>query len=115
MRVEHWTNAADQGMVAAKNILAGPAAAEPYAPVPYFWSDQYDTKIQAVGHPGPGDEVQIVDGSVDERRFVAIYGRAGRLVGAVAFSRPRLLMSYRRMIADGASWDEALASAGTTT
>ena len=114
MRVEHWTNAADQGMVAAKNILAGGGAAEPYAPVPYFWSDQYETKIQCVGHPGPGDEVQIVDGSIEDRRFVAIYGRAGRLVGALAFSRPRLLMNYRRMISEGASWEEALAQQGGT-
>jgi NADPH-dependent 2,4-dienoyl-CoA reductase/sulfur reductase-like enzyme len=114
MRVEHWTNAADQGMVAAKNILAGDGAAEPYAPVPYFWSDQYETKIQCVGHPGPGDEMQIVDGSVEDRRFVAIYGRAGRLVGALAFSRPRLLMNCRRMISEGAPWEEALAQHGGT-
>lgn len=114
MRVEHWTNAADQGMVAAKNILAGTGAAEPYAPVPYFWSDQYETKIQCVGHPGPGDEVQIVDGSIEDRRFVALYGRAGRLVGALAFSRPRLLMNYRRMISERASWEEALAQQGGT-
>jgi NADPH-dependent 2,4-dienoyl-CoA reductase/sulfur reductase-like enzyme len=114
MRVEHWTNAADQGMVAAKNILAGDGAAEPYAPVPYFWSDQYETKIQCVGHPGPGDEMQIVDGSVEDRRFVAIYGRAGRLVGALAFSRPRLLMNCRRMISEGAPWEEALAQRGGT-
>ena len=114
MRVEHWTNAADQGMVAAKNILAGPGGAEPYAPVPYFWSDQYETKIQCVGHPGPGDEVRIVDGSIEDRRFVAIYGRAGLLVGALAFSRPRLLMNYRRMISEGASWEEALAQVGGT-
>lgn len=114
MRVEHWTNAADQGMVAAKNILAGSGGAEPYAPVPYFWSDQYETKIQCVGHPGPGDEMQIVDGSVEDRRFVAIYGRAGMLVGALAFSRPRLLMNYRRMISEGASWEEALAEHGGT-
>src|SRR4029077_19807096 len=84
MRVEHWTNAADQGMVVAKNLLAGSVSAEPYAPVPYFWSDQYGVKIQFVGHIGPGDEVRVVDGSVDDRKFVAVYGRAGRLVGALA-------------------------------
>jgi NADPH-dependent 2,4-dienoyl-CoA reductase/sulfur reductase-like enzyme len=110
MRVEHWTNAADQGMTAAKNLLAGPSGAEPYAPVPYFWSDQYGVKIQFVGHLLPGDDVRVVDGSVDERKFVALYGRAGRLVAALAFSRPRLLMQYRRMIAEGATWDDALAA-----
>jgi NADPH-dependent 2,4-dienoyl-CoA reductase/sulfur reductase-like enzyme len=108
MRVEHWTNAAEQGMAAARALLAGKAA-EPFAPVPYFWSDQYDAKIQFVGVCAPDDDVRIVHGSVAERRFVALYGRAGRLVGALALSRPRLLMAYRRLIADRASWEDALA------
>jgi NADPH-dependent 2,4-dienoyl-CoA reductase/sulfur reductase-like enzyme len=108
MRVEHWTNAAEQGVAAARALLAG-ASAEPFAPVPYFWSDQYDVKIQFVGMCAPGDELRIVHGSVAERRFVALYGRAGRLVGALALSRPRLLMAYRRLIAGGASWEDALA------
>ena len=69
MRVEHWTNASDQGVVAAQNLLAGPGSGEPYAPVPYFWSDQYDTKIQLVGYPRPGDEVRVVRGSVVERLY----------------------------------------------
>ena len=81
----------------------------PFAPVPYFWSDQYDAKIQFVGTCAPDDEVRIVHGSVAERRFVAIYGRAGRLVGALALSRPRLLVAYRRLIAERASWEDALA------
>jgi NADPH-dependent 2,4-dienoyl-CoA reductase/sulfur reductase-like enzyme len=109
MRVEHWTNATEQGTAAARALLAGEGA-EAFAPVPYFWSDQYDAKIQFVGIAGPDDEVRVVDGSVAERRFVALYGRAGRLVGALALGRPRLLMLYRRLIADRASWDEALAS-----
>jgi 3-phenylpropionate/trans-cinnamate dioxygenase ferredoxin reductase subunit len=77
--------------------------------VPYFWSDQYDVKIQVIGHPGPDDEVVVVDGSVDERRFVALYGRAGRFTAALGFSRPRQLMGYRPLLEAGASFDEALA------
>jgi len=111
MRVEHWTNAAEQGMAAARTLLAGPARAEPYAPVPYFWSDQYETKIQCVGHLQAGDEVRVVDGSIEDRRFVAVYGRAGRLVGALGFSRPKLVLAYRRLIAEGASFDAAVAYA----
>ena len=80
-----------------------------YVPVPYFWSDQYDVKIQVIGHPSPDDEVVVVDGSVDERRFVALYGRAGRLTAALGFSRPRQLMGYRPLLEAGASFDEALA------
>jgi NADPH-dependent 2,4-dienoyl-CoA reductase/sulfur reductase-like enzyme len=108
MRVEHWTNAAEQGVAAARALLAG-AGAEPFGPVPYFWSDQYDAKIQFVGVCRPDDDLRIVHGSVAERRFVALYGRAGRVVGALAIGRPRLLMAYRRLIADRASWEDALA------
>jgi hypothetical protein len=82
--------------------------------VPYFWSDQYDTKIQLVGHPTPGDEVRVVHGSIEDRRFVALYGHQGRLRAALGFSSPRLLMGYRRLISAGASWDDALAHADAT-
>jgi 3-phenylpropionate/trans-cinnamate dioxygenase ferredoxin reductase subunit len=62
-----------------------------------------------VGHVRGDDEVAVVDGSLEERRFVAAIGRGGRLVGAVGFGRPRVLMQYRRMIAERCSWDAALA------
>jgi 3-phenylpropionate/trans-cinnamate dioxygenase ferredoxin reductase subunit len=110
MRLEHWTNAAEQGVAAAARLLAGDEA-EVYAPVPFVWSDQYDLKIQVVGHVRGDDDVAIVDGSLEERRFVAAVGRKGRLVGAVGFGRPRVVMQYRRMIAERASWDEALSRA----
>ncbi len=109
VRIEHWTNAAEQGVAAARNLRAGRADASAYVPVPYFWSDQYDVKIQVIGHPRPDDEVVVVDGSVGERRFVALYGRAGRLSAALGFSRPRQLMAYRPLIEAGASFDDALA------
>jgi 3-phenylpropionate/trans-cinnamate dioxygenase ferredoxin reductase subunit len=111
MRVEHWTNAVEQGAAAAAALLAGPDAAQPFANVPFFWSDQYDVKIQFAGRSAPDDELLVVDGSLAERRFVALYGRRGRLVGALAFSRPRLAIAYRRLIAARASWEEALAFA----
>jgi NADPH-dependent 2,4-dienoyl-CoA reductase/sulfur reductase-like enzyme len=102
MRVEHWENAQEQGSHAARRLLGDTA---PYEPVPWFWSDQYDRKIQLAGRSGPDDEVRIVDGSIDERRFVAVYGRAGRLVGVLGMNRPRPVIQYRRLIAEGASWD----------
>ena len=49
MRLEHWTNATEQGVHAAKRLLAGDTGT-PFAPVPFVWSDQYDRKIQTVGH-----------------------------------------------------------------
>lgn len=111
MRVEHWSNAVEQGTAAAKRLLAGPGETVDFTPVPYFWSDQYDAKIQFLGRCCPTDEVRIVDGSVDEGRFVALFGRDGRLVGALAFSRPRLLMAYRKLLAAKTSFEDALAHA----
>jgi 3-phenylpropionate/trans-cinnamate dioxygenase ferredoxin reductase subunit len=108
-RVEHWTNATEQGAVAARNLLAGEAGALPYDPVPYFWSDQYDVKIQVIGHPSPDHDVEVVEGSTDERRFVAVYGSEGRLRAVLGFGRPRQLMAYRPLLEAGASFDEALA------
>lgn len=107
MRVEHWDNAAAQGAHSARALLG---ATEPYQPVPWFWSDQYDRKIQLAGHVRPDDEVRVVAGSVAERRFAALYGRGGRLVGALGFNRPRHVMRYRAMIEQGAAFEEALAA-----
>jgi 3-phenylpropionate/trans-cinnamate dioxygenase ferredoxin reductase component len=52
----------------------------------------------------PGEEVVIAEGSVEERKFVAVYGREGRTVGVIGFSLPRKLMQYRQLIADKASF-----------
>jgi NADPH-dependent 2,4-dienoyl-CoA reductase/sulfur reductase-like enzyme len=111
MRVEHWTNAVEQGEAAGERLLAQTGDAKPFAPVPFVWSNQYDLKIQTAGRMKPDDEVHIAHGSLADRRFVALYGRKGRLVGALALNRVRLLMGYRRMIREGASWDEARAKA----
>lgn len=111
LRVEHWTNAVEQADAAAKRLLAGDGALETYAAVPYFWSDQYDRKIQFAGRARPDDELRIVSGSPAERRFVALFGRAGRLVGAFALNRPPALMRYKQRIAEGAAWDEVIAQA----
>jgi 3-phenylpropionate/trans-cinnamate dioxygenase ferredoxin reductase subunit len=108
-RVEHWTNAAEQGAMAARNLIAGRPAAVAYAPVPYFWSDQYDVKIQMIGYPSPGDDVVVVDGSPAERRFVALFGRGGGFHAALGFGRPRQLMGYRPLLEAKVGFDEALA------
>lgn len=99
MRVEHWTNAADQGAFAARRLLRGPEVCGSYAPVPYFWSDQYDVKIQFCGRTRAGDEIRVVHGSVEERDFVALFTRADRLVGALAFNCGREFAPYGRLIA----------------
>jgi len=113
VRIEHWQVAAEQGVGAARSLLAGRNGAEPFDTVPYFWSDQYGLRIQVLGHPGPDDDVEVVDGTLESERFVALYGRAGKLTAALAISRPRLLMAYRPLLAAGASFEEALALAPT--
>ncbi|MGI9622570.1 MAG: NAD(P)/FAD-dependent oxidoreductase, partial [Acidimicrobiales bacterium] len=96
MRVEHWDNAVEQGVHAATRLLSGEPV--PYTPVPWFWSDQFDRKIQLAGRTRPDDVVEIVNGSIEERRFAAAYGRGGKLVGILGFNRPRQVMQYRGLI-----------------
>jgi len=119
MRVEHWDNAVTMGAHAGRRLLeelaggAGPdTSVEPYDPVPWFWSDQYDRKIQLAGRSSAADEVRVVDGDPAERRFVALYRRGDRITGVLSMNRPRVLMAYRSLVERGASWDEALAGVG---
>ena len=107
MRIEHWTNATEQADHAVASLLAGEGGGEPFAPVPFVWSDQYDRKIQIAGRLEGADETRIVDGSLEERRFVALFGSRGRVVGVVGFNRPRLVMKARGLIRDRASFAEA--------
>ncbi len=111
MRVEHWDNAIEQGRHAVRRLAEDDDEARPFTPVPWFWSDQYDRKIQLAGRVRPDDEVRIITGSTEERRFAALYGRAGRLVGVLGFNRPRHVMQYRNLIAEGTGFEEALAVA----
>jgi 3-phenylpropionate/trans-cinnamate dioxygenase ferredoxin reductase subunit len=109
MRLEHWTNAAEQGVAAARRLLVADGdEPEVYAPVPFVWSDQYDRKIQSVGHFRGDDDMEVVHGSLEERRFVAVFGRGDRLVGALGFSMPAKLMQYRKLIEERATFTDAL-------
>ena len=85
MRVEHWDNAVEQGPYAARRLLVDQPA-DPFTPVPWFWSDQFDRKIQLAGRPSPDDEIQVGN-------------------------RPRQVMQGKNLLAQGASWQEALAVA----
>ena len=111
MRIEHRTNAAEQGMAAARNLLAAPEARKPFAPVPYFWSDQYDMRIQAYGHLRGHDEVAVVQGDLTERHFVVAYRRDDRLTGVLGVGvTPKILRSWRQALAAGTSWHETVAT-----
>jgi NADPH-dependent 2,4-dienoyl-CoA reductase/sulfur reductase-like enzyme len=110
-RMENWTAAAEQGAAAARNAL-DPDNAKPYATVPYFWSDWYGSRIQFVGVP-ESDEVQLVDGDVDDEGWTALYRQGDRLVGALTVNGQAVIMKYRRMIAQKTSWADALEYAQT--
>lgn len=115
LRVEHWEHAIAGGQAAARRVLADERGTTPeiFDPVPWFWSDQYDRKIQLAGRPAPGDRCEIVHGSTDEFRFVALYGRGEQLVGVLGMNRPRHVIQLRALLEDGATFDEALERAAS--
>jgi NADPH-dependent 2,4-dienoyl-CoA reductase/sulfur reductase-like enzyme len=110
MRIEHRTNAAEQGLAVARAI-ADPAARRPFAPVPYFWSDQYDMKIQAYGYLHGHHEVAVIDGDLAARRFTAAYRTGDHLAGIVAVGAPPAkLRAWRTAIAARQTWAETVDS-----
>ncbi len=113
LRIEHWDHAADQAEYAAQRLLAWSTGdpMDPYDPVPWFWSDQYDRKIQFAGRATAGDEVLVVEGSLEEQRFVALFGRGGRVIGVLGMNRPAQVARWRNRILAGVAWGDALAEA----
>ena len=97
LRVEHWTNAIEQAATAARTLLTGVSAPGPVKP-PYFWSDQYDVRIQFAGHTETGDEAVVVDGDPDRRSFTAIYRRGAADVAVFAMNQPRQFTRLRRTL-----------------
>jgi phthalate 3,4-dioxygenase ferredoxin reductase subunit len=109
VRVEHWTNAVDQGQCAAHNI-AHPDQLRDYRPVEYVWSDQYDWKVQIVGRPTRGTRHEVVGELTGEKpRAAVLYADDdGHLCGAVTVNWPKALVQCRRLVPQGAGADEAL-------
>jgi 3-phenylpropionate/trans-cinnamate dioxygenase ferredoxin reductase component len=98
--VEHWTNAREMARAAAANLLASPDQRAPFAPVPSFWSDQYDASIKSAGLLQPGDRVLIVEDEPRERRLVVERHREDRLVAAVTLNRNASFVKYKRKLAE---------------
>jgi NADPH-dependent 2,4-dienoyl-CoA reductase/sulfur reductase-like enzyme len=95
MRVEHRMNATEQGMAVARNLLG---ARIPFAPVPYFWSDQFDVKIQAYGIFPPGGQLVVAHGHPARRRFVAHHHVRDRITGVVGWNMARQLREDRLLV-----------------
>ncbi len=97
LRQEHWTNAMQQPAASVETLLGRTVtAARPSAP--YFWSDQYGARLQFAGHRLSDDAVEIVEGDLDSRRFVAGYRRRGDLVAVFAMNQPKLFGKWRRQL-----------------
>ena len=92
--------------------MAGPDCAKSFRGSNYFWSDQYGVRIQSVGSVSEG-AVQVVAGSVKDRKFLACYREGDRLAGAFAMNSPRLIMQAKLLFERNVAWDTALAELRT--
>ncbi len=96
MRIEHRMNATEQGTAAAVNLLKGDV--QPFAPLPYFWSDQYNVKLQVHGHLSDGAEIAIEDGSPADGKFVALFREDGAPIAVLGWNSPARLIRYRKLL-----------------
>jgi NADPH-dependent 2,4-dienoyl-CoA reductase/sulfur reductase-like enzyme len=101
LRIEHWTSATEQARVVARTIVGLPAAAGALM-LPYFWSDQYKTKLQLVGRPERASEVRLLAVPDKPAQVVGTYFEHDRLVAVVTFSAPHLLARFRGLVGDRA-------------
>ncbi|MEV4357256.1 FAD-dependent oxidoreductase [Nonomuraea sp. NPDC049625] len=96
LRLENRTNATEQAIAVAGNLLGDD---RPYTPIPYFWTDQFNAKIHVHGMPSPDAEVSIAEGSVAERRFVAVYRHDGRATAVLGWNMPKQARQHRQELA----------------
>ena len=112
VRIEHWQVANDHAAALAHHWTH--AEPDELRMIPYFWSDQYGKKIQVLGHPRPSDDVRLVEGSVDEGRWMALYSRHGVVTGVIALSHPRALMLAKPLLDSATTLDAAITAAPWT-
>lgn len=103
LRLESWQNAQDQGIAAARAALG---QAVDYQPVPFFWSQQYDTLVQLAGVCRAGS-TQLERGSDPTRVMSVELDVEGRMLSAIVTNNPRDFRTLRKMIADGTRIDAA--------
>lgn len=106
MRVEHWTNAAEQGVHAARNLVTGQSL--PYDAVPYFWSDQYGLKLQFAGRAPESDELIVLAAGDAGIPAVGLYGRQGRLAAALTLGSPPTFARLRLLLQRGSDLADAV-------
>lgn len=99
LRLEHWTSAQEQGRIAGLNAAGGDAGV--CDPIPYFWSDWYDSRIQFLGLPT--GQPELIDGTWSSEAFTAVYQQDGAVTGVLTLNRRADIMKYRPLIADSAT------------
>lgn len=110
-RSEHWMAAVEQAEVAAANLVDPPGSA--WEPSPYFWTDQYDAKVQGVGVAPPDEPPALIDSSPDGRRQLRVWADAdGRALSAVTVNWPARAMRWREQVRTGALVEPATVTAG---
>lgn len=107
IRVEHWTNAVETAGVVAANLTGTPTI---HDAVPYVWTEQLGGRLLVHGRVRPQDELRVVHGDLDAE-FVAVTGADGLLQSVVGYGAVRPLVRYRKLLAAGAGWGEALSAA----
>lgn len=95
LRLEHRTNAQEQGLAVARNILGPPV---PFTPVPYFWTNQYDVRIQVHGQIVDIDNNKIIEGDPSEASFVQTFSSSGQVTGALGWNAARLMAAQRKQL-----------------
>ena len=110
IRYEHWTSAVEQSAVAAERLLGGHGGVKPLAQVPYVWSDLFEMRLGIVGDVAGSDRMHVCHGSLEGDKFLALFGRGGKLCAAVGMKRPRPLNACRTLIGQGASFEDAVSA-----
>jgi 3-phenylpropionate/trans-cinnamate dioxygenase ferredoxin reductase subunit len=102
LSIEHVDAAVLGAQTAAHNMVNLETSRRPHLPLPQFWSGQFGVNIKGVGVCSFGDEIVFTQGSPEDLRFVAAYGRKGRIVAAVTFNHGKWLDYYAAMIEQSA-------------
>ncbi len=102
LRLESVPNAMDQARVSTANMLGEDKT---YAAIPWFWSDQYELKLQMVGFSADGD-TQVLRGDMDANQFAVFYLKDGKVVAADAVNSPKEFMLCKQLV--GKTADPAL-------
>ena len=111
----HWTVARQQAKLVAGNVVR--ATVKELEEVPYFWTDQYDRKIQCYGRLRPDDDLVVVDGSLEDDDYLVLYGNAAtnQFHGVVSNGRDSMLRPFRKLLKARGTWSQALDLASVQT